>query len=227
VTLVPVLAAGGPSWTDILTAIGTVGAVLAAVSIALWTERRSGKRLKAEQDRSDRLLAEEREHSRAQIADERRVALNREQLTEAYQVQVVLGEHSIGGKPNQFGDLDGSVKQLAVMVVNHGSFTITRVEAQFCYDGVKLGFPQRSKRLTGFGHVSERLREGWSPSAEHALDGVLTPRDAGVRFESYQVPAGELGNPYPLVRWTDRWGTRWEHRHGKVRHVREDEPWVP
>ena len=49
-------ASGGPGWTDILTAIGTVGAVIAAVGIALWTEWRSGGRLKAEHERSDRLL---------------------------------------------------------------------------------------------------------------------------------------------------------------------------
>ena len=35
-----VAAPGGPGWTDILTAIGTVGAVIAAVGIALWTQWR-------------------------------------------------------------------------------------------------------------------------------------------------------------------------------------------
>jgi hypothetical protein len=34
-----------------------------------------------------------------------------------------------------------------------------------------------------------------------------------------------LKNPYPVVRWADRWGTRWEHRRGEVRQVRDDEPW--
>jgi hypothetical protein len=47
VILIP--AAGGPSWADIMTAFGTVGAVVAAVGIALWTEWRSGQRLAAEQ----------------------------------------------------------------------------------------------------------------------------------------------------------------------------------
>jgi len=245
VILIPVPVADSPSWADTTTAVGTVALAVATVAVAavavwvaLWTDRRAARRileehersdrlLKEERERSDRLLEEERRHSTDQIEEERRIAQEREQLAEAYQVQVVLGENSVGGEPNQFGDLDGSVRRLAVMVVNRGSFTITRVEAQFCYDGVKLGFPQRSKRLTGFGQVRERLREGWSPSAEHALDGVLTPRDAGVRFESYQIPAGELGNPYPLVRWTDRWGTRWEHRRGEVRQVRDDEAWTP
>ena len=80
--LIPV--AGGPDWADIMTAFGTVGAVIAAVGIALWTEWRSGERLKAEQQRSDRQLEEERALSRAEIEEERRIALEREQLAETY-----------------------------------------------------------------------------------------------------------------------------------------------
>ena len=65
--------------------------MIAAVRIALWTEWRSGKRLKAEQEHSDKTLAEERQrssaalederaYSRAQLEEERRLALEREQL---------------------------------------------------------------------------------------------------------------------------------------------------
>ena len=32
---------------------------------------------------------------------------------------------------------------------------------------------------------------------------------------------------YPLVRWTDRWGTRWEHRLGEVRQIRDGQDWAP
>jgi hypothetical protein len=149
--------------------------------------------------RSGKRLAAEREHSRAQIEEERRVVREREQLAEAYAVHVVLGETSVA-EGGEHGGPDGPVKRLAVIVVNHGAFTITGLEAQSCYDGVKLGFPEGSKRLTGFGDVRELLRRDWNPSAEHALDGVLTPRDAGVRFESYLVPERELGNPIP---WCD------------------------
>ncbi len=53
-------------------------------------------------------------------------------------MQVVLAETSTGGEPNAYGDLDGSVKRLAVMLVNRGSFTITRVEMRFSYDGRSL-----------------------------------------------------------------------------------------
>jgi hypothetical protein len=213
-------------WAAISTAAGTFAAAAAAVWVALWTDRRATRRIREEREHSKHLLAEEQARSRAEINEERRVAQEREQFTEAYTVHVVLGEMTVA-EGGEHGGPGEPVKRLAVMVVNHGAFTITGLEAQFCYDGVKLGFPERSKRLTGFGNVRERLREGWNPSAEHALDGVLTPRDAGVRFESYMVPARELGSPYPLVRWIDRWGTKWEHRRGEVRRLRYDEPWSP
>jgi hypothetical protein len=45
VILVPV--PDGPNWTDIMTAFGTVGAVIAAVGIALWTELRSRRHERA------------------------------------------------------------------------------------------------------------------------------------------------------------------------------------
>jgi len=55
----------------------------------------------------------------------------------------------------------------------------------------------------------------------------LTPWDGGIRFESDDVAAGLMTGPYPLMRWTDRWDTRWEYRRGEVRQVRDDEPWSP
>jgi hypothetical protein len=54
----------GTNWTDIMTAIGTVGAVIVALGIALYTDWRAGKRIKAEHNRSDRLLREERQRGR-------------------------------------------------------------------------------------------------------------------------------------------------------------------
>ena len=32
---------------------------------------------------------------------------------------------------------------------------------------------------------------------------------------------------YALARWTDHWGTRWEHKRGVVRIIRDDEMWEP
>ncbi len=144
-------------------------------------------------------------------------------------MQVVLGDAAVQGKgsPDAFGDLDGSVKRLAVMVVNHSSSTITRVEARFSYDGRSIAPAGKYTRLSGFARVSPKLREGWSPSSERALYGVLAPWDAGIRFESEDVHVQFLKSPYPLVRWTDRWGTRWEQRRGEARQIQDGEDWVP
>jgi hypothetical protein len=32
---------------------------------------------------------------------------------------------------------------------------------------------------------------------------------------------------HPVVRWTDRWGSRWEHKQGDVRQIGESAIWEP
>jgi hypothetical protein len=222
-----------------MTAFGTVGAVIAAVSIALWTEWRSGKRLKAEQEHSDKMLAEERQRSsaalederaygRAQLEEEPRLAVEREQFAEAYAVQVAFGERDPGqGKPDVQGRRTPSeVRELAVVVVNRGPSAITRIEARFCL-GNSMVDPRRGVRLSGSQTLDPLLLPSFEVSAERSLRGLLTPWDMGMRFESDGIHERELAGWYPLVRWTDRWGTRWEHKRGVVRTVREDEPWEP
>lgn len=50
------------------------------------------------------------------------------------------------------------------------------------------------------------MRAGWAASEGYATEDVLTPQSTGIRFESPAVPEHALGNPFPVVRWTDRWG---------------------
>jgi len=234
VNVIPVATTGGPSWTDILTAIGTVAVAAVAVWVALWTDRRAARQLKAEHDRSDQLLkeerersdrqlAEEREHSRAQIEEERQIAREREQLAEAYQVQVFPGERPGAGQDIH----DPAVVALVVLLVNHGSFTIREVEAQFSVDGTSLVSSRTREWMSGFPQLHSALHKPGDRSKETARHGILTPWDGGMRFESDEMPARILNAPYPLLRWTDRWGTRWEHRRGEVRQVHDDEPWEP
>jgi hypothetical protein len=238
VILIPV--AGGPDWTDIMTAFGTVGAVIAAVGIALWTEWRSARRLAAEQARSDRQLEEERARSRAEIEEERRIAREREQLAEAYQVQVVNAEEvqllrdptieELGsGKVDNPYAVRVDLTHLAVLIVNHGSYTITRVEVQFCPDGRSLIPPIWGVRVLGFAELPKRLRgdRNLEPGSDTAIHDTLTPWDTGVRFVADPIETRTLERPYSLVRWTDRWGAWWEHRRGEVRQVGDDEPSVP
>lgn len=195
-------AAVGPSWTDRWTAIGTVGAVIAAVGIALWSDFRTRK----------------------QLAEERRRAQEREQIAEAYAVHVLSAERVIIGS----SDAEGAVKPLAVLIENRSSFTITRVEAQFCI-GTSLVTHRKVTRLAGFGALPHGLRAGWRASDEDEIvtTDVLTPWNEGVRFESDDIRVQNLRGAYPIVRWTDRWGTRWEHKRGVVRQIRDDEPWAP
>ena len=233
-----IAASGGPGWTDIMTAFGTVGAVAVALFIALWSDWRTGQRLDRERDDADRRLRHEQEHSDAQLAEERRladerlraerdVAQWREQLAEAYAVQVVLA----GGSTGDLGKRDRAPHRLAVIVVNRGRYTITNVEAQLRLGGSGnpslVGFDSE-QRLPGgddlppdlLGGLSVRLRAGVRADR-------LTPWDRGLRFDAAPVSAEDLQGAYPVVRWTDRWGGRWEHRLGEVRPAGLFEEWMP
>lgn len=154
--------------------------------------------------------------------------LEREQFAEVYAVQVAFGERDPGkGPPDVQGRTAPSeARQLAVMVVNRGSFTITRVEAQFCL-GSSIIQHDGYQRVTGFEQVPEVLRSGYYASREQAVRGVLTPFDVGIRFETDEIHLRYLSGPFPIVRWTDRWGTRWEHKRGVVRQIGDDAPWEP
>jgi len=53
----------------------------------------------------------------------------------------------------------------------------------------------------------------------------LTPQDPGLRMIGPALRIDQSLFVYPLVRWSDRWGTRWDYRRGEVRRIRDDEPW--
>jgi hypothetical protein len=204
-----------------MTAFGTVGAVAAAVGIALWADWKSGQRVDAERKRSDAQLAEERALSARQIDEERRIAKEREQLTEAYRVQVVSGWKRTTGE-------DPEVRRLAAFILNKGQYTITRVEVQFSPEGTSL-LPHRRRQRVGSAGVlpSQLTGEGWELKADERVPGVLTPWDPGLRVESDDVHERVLTAQYPVVWWMDQWGTCWEHKRGQVRQVAEGEPWAP
>ena len=212
-------APGGPGVTDILTAVGTVGAVIVAVWIALWTEWRSDKRIKSERERSDGLLAEQREHERAALEEERRLALEREQEAAANAVQVALVADGPG---------DDHTWMLAVLVVNHSPFVITGVDARFHTIGQHLIDPDMREKVPGSHRLDFKLVQGMSGLAEALADtGTLGPWDDGIRFQSGSLDTSQAAGAYPVARWTDRWGVRWEYLRGEVRRIKADEPWVP
>lgn len=48
-----------------------------------------------------------------------------------------------------------------------------------------------------------------------------------MRFLSDDIPVAQVAGWYPIVRWTDREGARWEYRQGDVREVAASGPWQP
>lgn len=57
-----------------MTAFGTVGAVVAALFIAVWADWRTGRRLQQEREEADRRLRREQEHTDRQLQEERELS---------------------------------------------------------------------------------------------------------------------------------------------------------
>jgi hypothetical protein len=55
---------------------------------------------------------------------------------------------------------------------------------------------------------------------------VLTPSDWGILFETDEIELDRVVGSYAVVRWTDDWGTRWEHKREVVRRISDDEHWA-
>jgi hypothetical protein len=236
-----------------LTAIGTLAVAIAAVWVALWSERRTDKRVAAEREESARQLAGERAHSaeqlaaehahaaemlaqeqafsRDQLAEERRLALEQEQLAEAYAVQVVGAESLFRSGQEVHSEPEEIIPGLVAIVVNHGTYVITRVEAQFHLPGNGGGslIPVNlTEWRSGYTDLHEQLRAGLGgpPQRPMSIDR-LAPWDRGIRFFTDAIATKFTLGWYPVVRWTDRWGIRWEHARGAVRQVDESAPWNP
>jgi hypothetical protein len=83
------------------------------------------------------------------------------------------------------------------------------------------------ERTTNYEWVHDKLCRGLSgPPAQDAYAGRLSSLDVGMRFWTDDIAVDRVEGWYPVVRWTDRWGQRWEHRLGEVRQVGESEPWT-
>jgi hypothetical protein len=185
------------SWTDVVTALGTAGAALSAVGIAGWSHVQARK----ERDRSRR----------------------RDQRAEAYAVRVVQGE-----RPKESSASSSQATEILVAtVVNGGSFSITDVEVRFRLDEQTVVAPVETRRVSSFVNLPPELRTPSDTSREMAMQGVLAPWDTGVRAETGEIDIKRLNGHYAIVRWTDEWGQRWEHRLGKVRQLGDEDEWEP
>jgi hypothetical protein len=208
-----------PDWPSIVTAVGTVAVAVVAVGVALFAEWRAGKRLRAERARSDRLLTEERALSEARLRDERQLFQDREQFAEAYAVQVVLMKRAT--------DITDA-NRLVALIVNRGSQTITQIGARFSPDGQSVVSHHKQTRIPGHPNLPPELLAGppFEAPAEAASYGDrLTPWDTGMVVETDAMGVQRLKDPRVIVRWTDRWGTRWENKRGEVQQVQDGSAW--
>lgn len=116
----------------------------------------------------------------------------------------------------------------AAVVVNGGRYTITGIEARFCYPESGHVVERRAaQRVSPMGILAGPLAEGLSLLTSDLETSVLTPADVGVRFYGEFTEPGVRVEVYPLVRWIDQWGTGWEHRRGQVGQVQAGDPWLP
>jgi hypothetical protein len=249
--------ADGTHWANGLTAGGTIAVAIIAVGIAIWSERRTDLRVEAERKRSDRVLAEEREfadkrladqqaHSDAQLAQERQAADARlkaqqkhsdgqlerqrrdaqaaEQLVEAWSIEV-LGARMPPGD-NVVSTPENPSERTVAIVVNRGRYTITRVQARFSPDGQSIADREQTQSFTDFSRLPHQLGHDLTGGIGEVYLGVIMP-GAAMRFIGGAMLAQYMRTTYSIVRWTDRWSQRWEHKQGDVYQITEDTQWKP
>jgi hypothetical protein len=179
------------------TAIGTILVAAVAAWVALWSERRINRR----------------------VADERKDAQEREQLTEAWSVEVAGASIPV---PDVTSTPENPCRSPIVFIINRGRYTITMVDARFSPDGRSIAAHIRTGAPLATAKLPEDLVGIHTGELGQAYVGVLTPGSA-MWFVGDAIRT--LHSAYPIVRWRDRWGTTWEHKRGNVQQVAEGAPW--
>jgi hypothetical protein len=222
-----------------VTGIGTVAVALSATGIAVWSDWRSGVRLKEEREYNKTQLVEERKYSKTQLEEERTrsdtkinqergLAQEREQFAEASQVEVAL---TIPRGASDFGNTGSEqAPKLRLTVRNHGNYAITEIRAWAAlklhpgYELRTFSQPRQEQRWDALDPNSQYIEP--TPGAH---PDWLPPWDVRLVFET-DLPDPSKGEKeilagYPIVFWTDRWGQAWEHKRGKLQQISSsDEP---
>jgi len=245
--------ASGPDWASTMTAVGTVvlavvtvGTIIVTIMITKQDRHRADKQFADAQARHDKEIAEERAladkrlaeqlvhsdaqltderaHSAVQLREERQRAEEIEQRGEAYAVLVTPAKI-----PARLADRDSIAETSegdecpVAVVINRGRFAITDIEAQFTRDSAL--YPSRQMEYySDYPTLPQELVSGLV--ADPAIN-ILPPGFAGIRFIGGAMSSRDLQGMNPIIRWTDRWGRRWEHRQGQVRQIAAHELWKP
>jgi hypothetical protein len=226
----PVVIVSGPDWATIMTAFGTVGAVIAAVWIAVASGRSARTTAADERTRqfehSDRQLLEQRTHSDLQLETERNAADARlqqqfeqaerlEQQSQAGAIVVIDCEMAAETRPGANPGADPRAGRPAVLIVNRSKYAITGLTARLSPDGHSVTDLRGTRRLGDLDVFPEHWTEGITGMLGGAYGGTLAP-GAAVRFEGDNMPESVLRTAFVVVRWIDYWEACWEFRDGQV-----------
>ena len=207
----PAAAMSAAAWTAVGTialAVLTFAAVATTIVVTVQDRRRT-----------DAQLARQLEHSETQMREERARVQEGEQQASAWAVEIVPGTDGLD---------ESDTSSMTVLVSNLSTRTIVRIEAKFSPDGINLVRGARAEHLHK--RIVDDSRHPYFSVPDGrfgvAYNGILTPGSC-MRFWSDEVADKNLKAPYPVVRWTDSLGQRWEHKKGEVRKISESEPWFP
>jgi hypothetical protein len=186
----------------------------------------SDAQLAGERAAADARLKEELAHADAELAEEHRIAREREQWAEAYAVEVTAAQMS----PEEYGsrittEPDVPIACPVAIVVNRGHYAITDVYARFRAGTGGLTAYGRTEHFSSWLTHPGEIKIGVTGPERNLSPTTLTPFDAGLRFSEDAKAVRYLAGSYPIIRWRDRWGTRWESKQGVVRQVAEGEDW--
>jgi hypothetical protein len=113
-----------------------------------------------------------------------------------------------------------------VIVVNHGHYTITDIQAQFSPNGASILTYGKREHFSSLRDLPSQMTS-WVDDEPDIRLSTLTPSDTGLRFSHDAIAEKNLTGTYPIVRWRDRWGQTWEHKLGVVRKISAAEVWKP
>jgi hypothetical protein len=108
--------------------------------------------------------------------------------------------------------------------------TITQVDVGFSLDAKSVIPSFILERLPVAPNIPPEVRgipQFVQPADSGLFPDALTHWDTGIIAQTDPVGVRMLSDPRVIVRWTDRWGTRWEHKSGHVHPVDESAQWVP
>jgi hypothetical protein len=146
-------------------------------------------------------------HGDRQLRNEHKETEDRERLAEATSIQILGAATTI--------------------VINHGRYTINEVTAMLkLHDGSLVEFKEPARILSVEGIAAELNANQALQFERTSSRNMLTPWDAGLRFDADPAKITRSADAYPIVRWQDRWDNYWQYCHGQVQRIGgEDDPW--